>query len=165
MTESTKHQAILFKTKKVALSERRTFFSTSTKWLFIASVPKRPQNNWVTFRIRSRSELSRLQKELQCVFHSASAVSIKPGLKSNIKARGALEPQNLLFRGCQAAYPLATFIKSPWKNCPQKCSPLSECLDVIVFQPPACRRLRQASRVCERVHGHGGNCPSEETWV
>lgn len=69
------------------------------------------------------------------MFHSASAVSIKPGLKSNIKAGGASEPQNLLFRGCQAAYPLASFIKSPWKNCPQKCSPLSECLDVIVFPP------------------------------
>lgn len=85
-------------------------------------------------RFESGADLNSVVCERSCsVFHSASAVSIKPGLKSNIKARGALEPQNLLFRGCQAAYPLPSFIKSPWKNCPQMCSPLSECLDVIVF--------------------------------
>lgn len=90
------------------------------------------------------------------MFHSASAVSIKPGLKSNIKAGGALEPQNLLFRGCQAAYPPASFIKSPWKNCPQMCSPLSECLDVIVFQalrPDNFGRLHVCVNGCMKMVG------------
>lgn len=49
------------------------------------------------------------------------------------QSQRSLWVQHLLFWGCQAAYPLASFIKSPWKNRPQKCSPLSECPDVIVF--------------------------------
>lgn len=44
----------------------------------------------------------------------------KTRFEAQHQSQRASELEHLLFWGCLAAYPLTSFIKSPWKNCPQK---------------------------------------------